>query len=152
MRLFFIALISLVMVISVAGQNSDSTKISNVLNNFVDAWNKHDVKAFSMEFAEDADFTNVRGVSAHGRAAIEKFHTQPFATWFKNSNLKITDKKIRFITPDIAAVDAWWEMTGSQSPDGQDIPLRKGLLNLLMTRSGERWVITVMHNLDLPVK
>jgi hypothetical protein len=30
------------------------------------------------------------------------------------------------------------------------IPLRKGLANFVMTRSNGQWLITVMHNMDLP--
>jgi uncharacterized protein (TIGR02246 family) len=82
-----------------------------------------------MVFAEDADFTNVRGMSAHGRPDVEKFHAPRFATTFKDSLQKMTEIKIRFIRPDVAAVDAWWEMTGAKTQEGQVIPLRKGLLN-----------------------
>src|SRR5687767_1054574 len=46
----------------------DEQEIRKVLADFVDAWNRHDAKAFSMVFAEDADFTNVRGTSATSRA------------------------------------------------------------------------------------
>lgn len=128
----------------------DEEEIRKVLADFVEAWNKHDAKAFSMVFAEDADFTNVRGTSASGRAEIEKFHASLFATRFKDTNQKMTKTKIRFIRPDVAAVDAWWEMTGAKGPEGQDVPLRKGLLNFVMTKAGDKWRITVMHNMDLP--
>ena len=131
-------------------REQDEKGIKQVLTAFVEAWNHHDAKAFSMVFAEDADFTNVRGMSAHGRAEVEKFHAPRFATKFKDSNQKITEIKIRFITPDVAAVDARWEMTGAKGPDGQDIPLRKGLLNFIMTRSSGQWLIMIMHNMDLP--
>ena len=131
-------------------REQDEKGIKQVLTAFVEAWNHHDAKAFSMVFAEDADFTNVRGMSAHGRAEVEKFHAPRFATNFKDSNQKITEIKIRFITPDVAAVDARWEMTGAKGPDGQDIPLRKGLLNFIMTRSSGQWLIMIMHNMDLP--
>ena len=103
-----------------------------------------------MVFAEDADFTNVGGVSAHGRAEVERFHAPRFATTFKDSHQKMTETKIRFIKPDVAAVDARWEMTGARTQDGQDIPLRKGLLNFVMTKQGSQWLITVMHNMNLP--
>jgi len=129
---------------------NDETAIRKVLADFVEAWNKHDAKAFSMVFAEDADFTNVRGASAHGRAEVEKFHAPLFATRFKDTNQKMTKTKIRFIKPDVAAVDPWWEMTGAKGPEGQDIPLRKGLLNFVMTKEGGKWLITVMHNMELP--
>lgn len=128
----------------------DEQGIRKVLTAFVEAWNKHDAKAFSMVFAEDADFTNVRGTSATGRAEIEKFHTPLFATRFKDTNQKMTRTRIRFIKPDVASVDAWWEMTGAKGPEGQDIPMRKGLLHFVMTREADQWFITVMHNMDLP--
>jgi uncharacterized protein (TIGR02246 family) len=130
---------------------TDEEEIRKVLASFIEAWNKHDAKAFSMVFAEDADFTNVRGTSAHGRAEVEKFHAPLFATRFKDTNQKMTQIKIRFIKPDVAAVDAWWEMTGAKGADGQDMALRKGLLNFIMTKEGDKWLIKVMHNMDLPV-
>ena len=125
-------------------------QIKQVLSSFIEAWNRHDAKAFSMVFAEDADFTNVGGKSAHGRAEVEKFHASKFTTNLKDTHQTITDTKIRFITPDVAAVDARWEMTGAKSLDGQDVPLRKGLLNFIMTQSAGDWLITVMHNMNLP--
>jgi uncharacterized protein (TIGR02246 family) len=132
------------------GSTRDEERIRKALADFVDAWNKHDARAFSMVFAEDADFTNVRGTSAHGRVEIEKFHAPLFATRFKDTNQKMTEIKLRFIRPDVAAVDARWEMTGATGPDGQQIPMRKGLLNFVMTKEGDKWFITVMHNMDLP--
>ncbi len=137
-----------------SGQSSPASKeeeqIRTTLAAFVEAWNKHDAKAFSLVFAEDADFTNVNGLSAHGRAEVERFHAPRFATTFKDSHQRITETKIRFIKPDVAAVDARWEMTGARTAEGQDIPLRKGMLNFVMTKEGGTWLITVMHNVSLP--
>lgn len=133
-----------------AAHAKDEEGIRKVLADFLEAWNKHDAKAFSMVFAEDADFTNVRGMSAHGRTEVEKFHAPRFATTFKDSHQKMTEIKIRFIRSDVAAVDARWEMTGARTQEGQDIPLRKGLLNFVMTKEGVQWFITVMHNMNLP--
>jgi uncharacterized protein (TIGR02246 family) len=135
---------------SAPNREGDEKAIKDVLRDFADAWNRRDAKAFSLVFAEDADFTNVVGMSAQGRGEIEKFHAPLFATRFKDTHQTIADVKIRFITADVAAVDARWEMTGAKGRDGQDISARKGLLNLVMTRSNGRWQITVMHNMDLP--
>ena len=128
----------------------DEELIKKALTDFTDAWNKHDAKAFSNVFSEDADFTNVRGASAHGRTEVEKFHAPLFSTRFKDTYQKVTQSKIRFIKPDVAAVDAWWEMKGLKGPEGQDMPPRKGLLNFIMTKYSDTWLITVMHNMDLP--
>jgi uncharacterized protein (TIGR02246 family) len=125
--------------------------ITKLLADFIVAWNKHDAKAFSMVFAEEADFTSVRGVSVHGRTEVEKFHAPRFATRFKDTHQTITEVKIRFINLDVAAVDAWWEMTGAKNREGKEIPLRKGLLNFVITREDDKWSIAVMHNMELPV-
>jgi len=132
-------------------QPADEKAIRGVIDSFMDAWNHHDAKAWTAVFTDDADFTNVVGVSASGRSEIEQFHANVFATIFKDSLQKYTGIKIRFVRPDVAAVDVHWEMTGSTSPAGDPIPLRQGLLNFTMTKSHDKWQIVVMHNMNLPL-
>jgi uncharacterized protein (TIGR02246 family) len=127
---------------------ADEKAIRSVMDRFVDAWNKHDAKAFAAVFAEDADFTNVRGTGASGRSKIEEFHAPVFATTFKDSHQSYTDIKIRFVRPDVAAVDVRWEMTGTTDPQGNPRPRREGLLNFVMTKDSGQWQILVMHNLE----
>lgn len=109
MKYFFVALLSLLVSFNSNGQTKDTASakdeelIKNVLTDFIDAWNKHDAKTFSMVFAEDADFTNVGGNSKRGRNEIEKHHEPSFKTKWKDSYQKITKSKIRFIKPDVAA-------------------------------------------------
>jgi uncharacterized protein (TIGR02246 family) len=130
-------------------QTADEQAIRSVMDSFMDAWNHHDAKAWTAVFTDDADFTNVLGVSASGRSDIEQFHANVFATIFKDSHQKYTGIKIRFIRPDVAAVDVHWEMTGSTSPAGDPVPLRQGLLNFTMTKNHDIWQIVVMHNMNL---
>jgi len=139
-------------ILSALGQaeTADEQAIHGVMDGFMDAWNRHDAKAWTALFTEDGDFTNVFGVSASGRPDIEQFHANVFATIFKDSHQKYTGIKIRFIRPDVAAVDVHWEMTGSTSPAGSPVPLRQGLLNFTMTKSHDKWQIVVMHNMNLP--
>lgn len=128
---------------------ADREAIRNVMDRFMDAWNRHDSKGFAAVFAEDADFTNWRGTGASGRAKIEEAHARPFATVFKSSHQKYTDIKTRFIRPDVAAVDVHWEMTGATDAQGNPRPDREGLLSFVMTKNSGQWEIAVMHNLDL---
>ena len=128
---------------------ADEQAIRGVMDSFMDAWNRHDAKAFASLFSEDAGFTNVRGTGASGRLNIEQFHAPLFATIFKNSHQKYTDIKTRFIRPDVAAVDVHWEMTGATDPAGNPRPLREGQLNFVMVKSEGKWQIVVMHNMDL---
>ena len=128
---------------------TDQPAIAAVIDQFMDAWNRHDPKAFAAVFAEDADFTNVRGEGASGRSKIEEFHTPMFATIFKDSHQTYTAIKTRFIRPDVAAVDVHWEMTGATDAQGNPRPDRRGLLNFTMEKNAGQWQIVVMHNLDL---
>ncbi|MGB8590718.1 MAG: SgcJ/EcaC family oxidoreductase [Candidatus Acidiferrales bacterium] len=129
--------------------NKDEEAIHGLVARFVDAWNHHDARAFTAVFAEDADFTNVHGTTASGHAAIEKLHSQVFSTIFKDSHQTSSVPTIRFIKPDVAAVDVRWQMTGSTNPDGSPNPKRNGLLNFVMTESNAEWRIAVMHNTEL---
>jgi uncharacterized protein (TIGR02246 family) len=152
--LWFVALALFSLGVSLPAQaaSKDETAIHEVVGRFMDSWNQHDVHAFSLVFAETADFTNVKGVGASGRAAIEAFHAPIFQSMFKASHQTGSVKSIRFIKPDVAAVDVLWEMTGSTDRAGVAIPLRKGLLSFVMTKQDERWSILVMHNMDLSVE
>jgi len=114
------------------------------------AWNRHDAHALTEPFAEDADFTNVFGMAVRGRAAIETLHAPLFKTMFTDSHLRILETRVRMIRPDVAAVDVKWTMTGARDPHGNPWPERIGLLNWIVTRHGERWLIDVSHNMDLP--
>ena len=132
-----------------ANPSSDQQAIREVMDRFVDAWNHHDARAFAAVFAEDADFTNWRGIGASGRSKIEEFHAPIFATIFKNSHQKYTDIKTRFIRPDVAVVDVRWELTGLLDPQGNPHSDRNGLLSFVMAKDAGRWQIIVMHNLDV---
>lgn len=131
-------------------QTLELKSIQNVLDAFAHGWNEHDVKIFSKVFSEDADFTNVRGISKSGRLAIEELHSPLFNTIWSTSTLTITGSKTRMIKQDVASVDAWWDLDGLKSPDGSDCPSRKGLLSFIMTKEDNNWLISVMHNMDLP--
>ena len=129
---------------------ADEAAINAVITDrFLAGWNAHDAHLFASAFAADADFTNVRGVSASGRANIEQFHAQAFQKMFMQSHQTAEVKRIRFLKPDVAVVDVPWKMTGALTPDGNARPIRTGLLDFVFTSSGGSWLITVMHNLEL---
>lgn len=133
-------------------QKQDRTAIQRSVTALADAWNQHDARAFAMAFAEDADFTNVVGQSAHGRDGIEALHAPFFATIFKDSHLVATIRGVRFLTADLAAVDVDCELTGAKAPDGSPRPFRKTLINCVMARQKDgSWPIAVLHNSEIPV-
>lgn len=88
--------------------------VESLIDCLVAAWNVHDAGRFAAVFHEDADFTNVFGMHAQGREAIERFHAPIFETMFRDSHLSAPETRVRFIRPDVAAVDVHWEMTGAR--------------------------------------
>ena len=133
----------------------DSLAINNISHDFEVAFNTHDAKALSDLFLSNGEFTNVIGVSAKGRKAIEEFHSpmfegKPGYFSFKYSTLKNNIPKISIIKPDIASVDIFWTMDKCFLPDGSEAKNRAGLITLLMVKENEKWGIAVMHNAELP--
>jgi len=99
-----------------------------------EAFAKLDAHAFSMVFHEDADFTNVWGMTAHGRKAIEEFHrpllegdgSGPIPS-FKHAETKVLDARIRFLRPDVTVVDATWSHRSGAKRPGHGVS--QGLAN-----------------------
>jgi ketosteroid isomerase-like protein len=81
-----------------SANRADAQAIHQTVADFVAAWNKHDAHAFEMTFTEDADFTNVAGVHAQGRANVEGFHAPRFASYFKDSHQTAAVRSIRMLT------------------------------------------------------
>jgi uncharacterized protein (TIGR02246 family) len=124
--------------------------IDRLVSDMIDAWNRHDAAEFATAFAEDAEFTNVFGMVQQSRPEIEALHAPLFKTIFKDTKLIATETRLRMIRPDVAAVDVRWKMTGARNPMGEPWPEREGILNWIVTRHGDRWLIDVSHNMDLP--
>ena len=132
--------------------NNDAAKaaIDRLLAEMVAMWNRHDARAYAAIFADDADFTNVFGMSMHGRAAVERAHAAIFKTMFRDSILAITAAAVRFLRPDVASVDVRWRMVGARDPQGHEWPERYGLLSAVATETPDGWSFAVFHNQDLP--
>jgi uncharacterized protein (TIGR02246 family) len=115
----------------------------------VEAWNRHDMKAYSAQFTEDADFVNVLGMHFRGRPQIEAVHVDLHRTIFKNSNLRAASTTVRPVNEQVAVAHVAWEMTGAEGLPGWNVPeLRKGTMSLVLVRNGDRWLITAAQNTD----
>jgi uncharacterized protein (TIGR02246 family) len=129
---------------------ADSAAITKVCADFSENFSRHDAHGVAMTFAEDADFTNMRGNHSHGRKDIENWFASLFRGNLKDSLRTDTVKSIRFFTPELAAVDADTVITGTKAADGSDIPPRKGLMIVTMTKQNGRWFIGTFHEAEYP--
>jgi len=126
-----------------------ATGIDAVVSAVVDAWNRHDMKAYSALFTEDADFVNVVGMHFRGRPQIEAVHIDLHRTIFKNSNLRAVSTTVRPVNDQVTLAHIAWEMSGAEGLPGWNVPeLRKGMMSLVLVRTGDRWLITAAQNTD----
>lgn len=132
--------------LSEATRDKDRAAIEKAVQNYMDAWNTHDVQAVAMTYTEDTDVFNNFGSLTHGRPQVVSTFGPMLAGVYNNSHQTGTVKNIRFLKPDVAAVDVAWEMTGAKNPDGSVRPTRKGVHSLIMLQQSDgTWLIAMMH-------
>jgi uncharacterized protein (TIGR02246 family) len=135
---------------SPAASDADSAAIKQVFTDFYESFSRHDAHATAMTFAEDGDFTNMRGVHRRGRKDIEAWFVSLFAGNLKDSHRTDIVRSIRFFTPDVATVDADTTITGTKAADGSEIPPRKGLMIATLTKRDGSWRIATFHEAEFP--
>ena len=134
----------------VIASDADSSAITQFVAGYSDAFNRHHAHGTANLFAEDADFTNLRGAYRHGQKGIEEIFVTLYSGILKSAHRTDTIKNVRFLTPEIAVVDDLWEISGSKAPDGSDNPDRKGLFAWVLTKVNGRWQIMVFHEVEFP--
>ena len=134
---------------------ADSAAIKQSVADFTDSFNRHDAHAAAMSFADDADLTNIRGAVTHGRKAIDALYVGLFQGRLKDARRTVAVTGIRYLAPEIASVDCTWEISGTKADDGSVMPVRHGILVLVMTKDAKqnkKWVMTVYHEPEFASK
>jgi uncharacterized protein (TIGR02246 family) len=131
-------------------QSTGDEAARDLVETMIAGWNQHDAACYASIFADDAEFTNVFGITITGRAEIEASHAPIFKTMFKDSHLRMTELRTRTLRPDVVYGDLRWEMTGARDPHGNEWPARQGCMSFVATRAPDRWSVAVVHNMDLP--
>jgi uncharacterized protein (TIGR02246 family) len=129
---------------------ADSAAVKQVITDFYESFSRHDAHAAAMTFAEDGDFTNMLGAHVHGRKAIEERFASLYAGNLRAAHRTDTVRSIRYITPQVAFVDADTVITGTKAPDGSEVPVRKGLMIVVLAKEKDRWVISNFHEAEYP--
>ena len=130
--------------------DADSASIKVVFTDFYESFSRHDAHAAAMTFADDADFTNMRGVHSHGREEIAKWLASLFRGNLGEARRTDIVRSIRFFNPQLAAVDADTVITGTKGADGSTMPPRKGLMIVVMAKQNGRWLISDFHEAEFP--
>jgi uncharacterized protein (TIGR02246 family) len=130
-------------------QINDEAGVNAVVHGFEDAWNRHDMDAFAILFATDADFVNVMGMRWEGRDSIKQHHAASHATIFKSSTLAIGETAVRFLKADAATARSVWTLSGITAESEQLVPTRTGILTHVLARIDGHWLIVLTQNTDI---
>jgi uncharacterized protein (TIGR02246 family) len=123
---------------------TDEDRVRHLWSSMAERWNEKDAEGFAAHFAEDCDFTNVRGHKPQGRAGIEAGHGHLFRTDYRGTSLTARVRSVRFPGRDIAVVNA--ESTIA-SADGTPLATTHALAVLERPANGGAWSITSFHNM-----
>ncbi len=120
-------------------QVADEQAIRQIIQALEDAWNAGDADAWSAHNAEGICHTVFNGHFIEGKAAVHAAHRGIFNTMYKGTRQKFTVRWVRFLRPDVAAVQFDGEMTG------RDEVLRARPLAVL-PKEQDRWQIEIFQN------
>ncbi|HET9320860.1 MAG TPA: SgcJ/EcaC family oxidoreductase [Bryobacteraceae bacterium] len=128
--------------------------IEAVFAQMAELWNRHDTRAYTALWAEDADFVNVIGMHRRGRKELLAEMDYLHADRFKDTHIRIERRTVKFLTPEFALAHVWWEMNGDPGMPG--IPTvngrRRGVFTHVLQLTPEGWRFIASQNTDvLPV-
>ena len=124
-----------------SSRNSDEAAIRKAWQDYLTAWNKHDSKLLATFLAEDVDRRTANGQILNGRtetlAGIER-------EWGpnKDSTAKSIQVDVRFLTADVAILDARDEMRIA------GVPVRTNHTSIFVRENG-RWLTAAIRACQL---
>jgi len=143
---------------NVGGAESDvrnEKKVRELYERFTEAWNRHDPEALAALYAIDGDHTEPDGNHVDGRAAVALLFKRQHDTVFKHTRLLLQIADIWFMTSEVALVDGGYAISGIRTPDGEELPERRGRLTAVVLFENGQWLIAasrLMIPTELPYK
>ncbi len=122
------------------GRAADEAAMRESVKQMETGWNTKSGALFAKPFAEDADYVVINGMYIKGRAVIESQHQRIFDTIYKDTNITLTVKQIRFLRADVAVVHVEGHRTSATKELAQD-----AMLTLMMTKEKQGWVIAAFR-------
>ncbi len=116
-------------------------KIEPLRKQFEAGWNKHDAKALSAVFTDDAVVINPMGRVARGSSEIQKLFQDEHGGMMKGTNLtaKITD--VREIAPGVLFVDQRMSISGINDPSGRMPANQEVHASMVISQKGGAWKV-----------
>jgi uncharacterized protein (TIGR02246 family) len=123
--------------------SSVETEIADLVKRLETAWNAGDSAGFAAPFAENADFVNVMGMHARGRAAILAGHEHIFRTIYAGSVNAYALDSMRLLRDGVALAHVRAHL---RVPGGPMAGEHDAIFSFVATRGDAGWQIDSFHN------
>ncbi|MBI1209919.1 MAG: SgcJ/EcaC family oxidoreductase [Alphaproteobacteria bacterium] len=141
----------------------DDRAIADIVARAEAAWNKGDAEAFCAEMADDVDFINVLGERHQGRDGVVRGHQFIFSTIYKDSRVRYTIDRIRYVRPDVALAFMHAKLisrlpantiTSAQRQSRLDEEMHESQARptTVLAKDGGRWRIVAFHNTNIALQ
>ncbi len=134
-----------------AADPTDTTKdrqaITQLVQNYEDAWNRHDPAGLAANYTLDATWVNWFGSMYTGRADIQAHYLTTHTTYFKDTHyFTRAIEDITFIKPDVAVIHVRTGLTGDSRYPDQTFEFRR---MMVLTKTDGHWLIYAGQNAKL---
>ncbi len=123
--------------------SADEAAVRECVRQMESGWNARSGAQFAKPFAADADYVVINGMQLKGRAAIAQGHQQIFDTVYRDSNLALTLRQVRFLRADVAVAHVAARLKATL---GQETRENEAVLTLVLTKEGGGWKIAAFQN------
>jgi uncharacterized protein (TIGR02246 family) len=135
----FALLLALMAPALVTAKDATETAIRGVLQKQTEDWNRGDIPAFVLSYAENCTFVGT-GVT-EGRAGVEQRYRQTYPTPDAMGQLTFSDLKIKKMSRGLALVTGAYHLERAAQGGGE----KKGIFSLVLKREGGAWYIVLDH-------
>jgi uncharacterized protein (TIGR02246 family) len=149
---FAFGLLALAITSASANVRTDISAINRLEQRQADAWNAHDINAYSDIFVAEAHVVNVLGWHWTSRAELNQKLGRAFASVFAKSRMTIEETTVDLLKPDIAVAHVRWTMAGALDPTGSGgaAPQRGIQTQVLVKRAGAWKIIDLQNTNSVP--
>jgi len=123
---------------------ADEVALRALYQQITDGWNLGSGKAFAVAYTEDADYVGFDGTHLEGREEIAMSHQQLFDSFAKGSRLAGKIANVRFLTPEVAIVNAVGGVVMAWQSDFE--PEETYTQTMVAMKRNGSWRITLFQN------
>ena len=108
-----------------------------VVQDFVSAWNSHDIKGFDRLFTDDAIWVPVAEARVIGHHDVIEGFEEIHSTWAKKTTITAKDTKVQLVRPDVAVI----LFHAKYLEDGKEVPGLDRAMMIVAVKEADAWKI-----------